>query len=187
VFKFISCTISLATPIQRTPERFNITVPAVEQGINGQFDVIVSYNVIHTTESVRKSVSNLKSSLTSDGILFVIESAKNETWATLAWGLLDGWWFFKDYDLQPADPMLNPETWEMVLAQDRFGTVLTCPKDNNERSHVEKFMFICTQRMINKTKINAKKEWWETNCYEFDPFANNKITNEDPILKLTYS
>jgi hypothetical protein len=32
VFKFISCTISLATPIQRTPQRFNINLFCIKRG-----------------------------------------------------------------------------------------------------------------------------------------------------------
>ena len=47
------------------------------QGLLGSFDIVISYNVIHTTESVMDSVVNLKSCLGDDGVLFIIESAKN--------------------------------------------------------------------------------------------------------------
>lgn len=95
---------------------FDITKSALEQGVIGTFDIVISYNVIHTTDSIKTSVVNLKSCLGEDGTLFIIESAKNETWATLAWGVLDGWWFFKDYDLRPFDPMMEPEKWEHILS-----------------------------------------------------------------------
>ena len=94
---------------------FDITKNAPQQGVMGSFDIVVSYNVIHTTESIKDSVLNLKSCLGNDGTLFIIESAKNETWATLAWGVLDGWWYFKDYDLRPFEPMMEPEKWENTL------------------------------------------------------------------------
>ena len=120
---------------------FDITKSAPMQGLLGSFDIVISYNVIHTTESVMDSVVNLKSCLGDDGVLFIIESAKNETWATLAWGILDGWWYFKDYDLRPTEPMLEPEKWERVLNEVGFGSVHSCPIDECERTHVENFFF----------------------------------------------
>eukprot|EP01113_Clastostelium_recurvatum_P050190 TRINITY_DN9446_c0_g1_i2.p1 TRINITY_DN9446_c0_g1~~TRINITY_DN9446_c0_g1_i2.p1 ORF type:complete len:5053 (-),score=624.11 TRINITY_DN9446_c0_g1_i2:50-15208(-) len=145
--------------------KFDITKPGPAQGLFGAFDLIISYNVIHTTESVRASVSNLKASLGPEGNLFVIESARNETWSTLAWGLLDGWWFFKDTDLRPHDPMLDPDTWEAVLKQEGFADAYVCPQDPRERDHVEKFLFICPNTVYHyrgaaPPSNTAPHRWW---------------------------
>ncbi|KAH3845662.1 hypothetical protein DPMN_087944 [Dreissena polymorpha] len=142
---------------------FDITKNAVKQGILGSYDIVISYNVIHTTESVYQSVKNLKTCLGEDGALFIIESAKNETWATLAWGILDGWWYFKDYDLRPYEPMLEPEKWEEVLKKSGFRSVHSCPMDAEERKHVEKFLFVCTNKPKHAEFIPAPTDgWWKS-------------------------
>jgi 2-polyprenyl-3-methyl-5-hydroxy-6-metoxy-1,4-benzoquinol methylase len=141
---------------------FDITKSAPKQGVFGSFDIIVSYNVIHTTQSITKSVLNLKSCLAGDGKLFIIESAKNETWATLAWGIWDGWWFFEDYDLRPAEPMMEPEKWEQVLESVGFQSVLTCPSQREERKHVEKFLFLCSSDSRKGAENVSSIGWWET-------------------------
>ncbi|XP_028402765.1 uncharacterized protein LOC114525576 [Dendronephthya gigantea] len=151
---------------------FDITKSAPKQGLLGSFDIIVSYNVIHTTQSIIESVLNLKSCLAGDGKLFIIESAKNETWATLAWGILDGWWYFNDYDLRPAEPMMEPEKWEKVLKSVGFQSVATCPTQNDERKHVEKFLFLCSSKLTSDAKkyaeISSSLGWWETDIGRFD-------------------
>ena len=145
---------------------FDITKNAPKQGLLGSFDIIVSYNVIHTTQSIIESVLNLKSCMADDGKIFIIESAKNETWATLAWGILDGWWYFKDYDLRPAEPMMEPEKWERVLKSVGFQSVITCPSKSEERKHVEKFLFLCCARPLSNARqsseVAVSLPWWET-------------------------
>ena len=142
---------------------FDITKSAVKQGLLGSYDIVISYNVIHTTESVYKSVTNLRTCLGDDGTLFIIESAKNETWATLAWGILDGWWYFKDYDLRPYEPMLEPEKWEEVLEKSGFKSVFSFPMDESERKHVEKFLFVCSNKEKYAEHIAAPTQgWWKS-------------------------
>ena len=162
---------------------FDITKSAPKQGLLGSFDILVSYNVIHTTQSIMESVLNLKSCLGGDGTLFIIESAKNETWATLAWGILDGWWYFNDFEVRPAEPMMEVEKWERVLSTAGFQSVLTCPNQEGERDHVEKFMFVCNEKPItNAPKCSLaipNPGWWETDTGRFDPIKKlEELENE---------
>ena len=163
---------------------FDITKSAPKQGLFGSFDIIVSYNVIHTTQSIIESVLNLKSCLAGDGKLFIIESAKNETWATLAWGILDGWWYFEDYDLRPAEPMMEPEKWEHVLKSVGFQSVVTCPSQNDERKHVEKFLFLCSLKPISEYRQCVEHVssigWWETDNGKLVTFI---LTHGSLVLK----
>ncbi|XP_052060290.1 polyketide synthase PksN-like [Mytilus californianus] len=153
---------------------FDITKSALEQGVIGTFDIVISYNVIHTTDSIKTSVVNLKSCLGEDGTLFIIESAKNETWATLAWGVLDGWWFFKDYDLRPFEPMMEPKKWEHILSNIGFASVVSCPFDEEDRNEVEKFLFVCCVKPLNLSE-SRRTRWWENIDTDFE----NKIELED--------
>ncbi|XP_031561672.1 uncharacterized protein LOC116297562 [Actinia tenebrosa] len=148
---------------------FDITKSAPKQGILGSFDIVISYNVIHTTESIIKSVANLKSCLGEEGTLFIIESARNDTWATLAWGLLDGWWYFKDYDLRSAEPMLEADKWEAVLKDIGFGSICTCPVNEDERRHVEKCLFACSNKQFEPSEL-VRPGWWETDAHRFNPY-----------------
>ena len=161
---------------------FDITKNPIMQGLLGSFDIVISYNVIHTTESILASVVNLSSCLGEDGILFIIESAMNETWATLAWGILDGWWYFKDFELRPAEPMLEPKQWEMILSKASFASVYSFPTNINEREHVEKFLFICSAKKLHGATSNNQLEWWECVTQKLQPAnKHNEITNEDQV------
>jgi malonyl CoA-acyl carrier protein transacylase len=106
---------------------------------------MVSYNVVHTTPDVRSALTGLRNALSSDGQLFLIESCRNETWATLCWGVLDGWWYANDSDVRPCDPMLEHHQWSSVLREVGLRCVFKCPRDTerDEQSYVEKFLFVC--------------------------------------------
>ena len=161
---------------------FDITKNPIMQGLLGSFDIVISYNVIHTTESILASVVNLSSCLGEGGTLFIIESAMNETWATLAWGILDGWWYFKDYELRPAEPMLEPKQWEIILSKVGFASVYSFPTNTNEREHVEKFLFVCSAKKLHGTTSANQLEWWECDTQNFQPTnKHNEITSEDQV------
>ena len=175
---------------------FDITKNPTMQGILGSFDIVISYNVIHTTESIFASVANLHSCLGEDGVLFIIESAMNETWATLAWGILDGWWYFKDYELRPAEPMLEPNQWETVLGKVGFASIYSFPTNTNEREHVEKFLFICSAKKLQGATSVNQPEWWECITHEFQPTTKhdnskdqkyNEVVNNEDLLSINNS
>jgi len=164
---------------------FDITKSAVMQGLLGSFDIVISYNVIHTTESVLDSVLSLKSCLGEDGTLFIIESTMNETWETLAWGILDKWWFFKDFSVRPVEPMLEPQKWEAVLSNAGFASVHSYPVNNAERNHVKKFLFVCSPKQLLES-AHQQQGWWEMDAQKFDPVKQYNELKES-IPKITKS
>lgn len=131
---------------------YDITKNPELQGISGQFDFILAYNVVHTTQSIGKCFESLGRSLsTSSGesALFLIESALNETWATLSWGVLPGWWLFEDYDVRAHDPMLSVSEWEAVLSL-WFREVQSWPSPDmlvERADSVEKSLFVARRPM----------------------------------------
>ena len=128
---------------------FDVTKDPIMQGVIGSFDIVLTYNVIHAVPSIIDAVSNIKHCLGDEGILFIIECVKNEMWATLTWGILDGWWIFQDYHIRPHEPMMEPEVWERVLTDAGFASVLSFPEVEHERSYVEKFLFICSIKPLD--------------------------------------
>ena len=162
---------------------FDITKNPIIQGVLESFNIVISYNVIHATENILASVINLNRCLGEDGVLFIIESALNNTWATLAWGILDSWWHFNDYDLRPAEPMLEPHQWETVLNKVGFASVYSFPTNIKEREHVEKFLFLCSAKKMHETTNIDQLEWWE--CSTQKVVKHNEINNEDQFNIIT--
>ena len=137
---------------------FDITKDPTMQGVIGSFDIVLTYNVIHAVPSIMYAVSNLKHCLDDKGILFIIECVRNEMWATLTWGILDGWWVFQDYHIRPHEPMMEPEVWERVLSNVGFSSVLSFPEEEHERTFIEKFLFVCSIKPLGSLPSNSRYE-----------------------------
>ena len=147
---------------------FDVTKDPPMQGVVDSFDIVVTFNVIHATPSITGALLNLKRCLGDEGTLFIIECAKNETWATLTWGLLDGWWLFQDYHIRPNEPMMEPDVWEKVLSDLGFASVLSFPVDQHERSYVEKFLFVCSAKSLDTSGTTLGVGWWEKQTQSVD-------------------
>ncbi|RWS11076.1 non-ribosomal peptide synthetase-like protein [Dinothrombium tinctorium] len=159
---------------------FDISKPAEEQEIKDKFDVIISYNVIHATESIRDTTSNLSSSLTKKGVLFIVENTRNNIWATLTWGILDGWWYFKDYDIR-SEVLSSAENWEKVLCELDFKTVYSCPLNKAEREYIEKFMFVCSKEKLEE--LQEIEGWWEREDLKFENSLKPKEKATKTVIK----
>jgi acyl carrier protein len=49
------------------------------------------------------------------------EGSQNNIFATLTFGLLDGWWLYEDEHLRiPGSPLLYPATWQKILEEEGF-------------------------------------------------------------------
>ncbi|KAL6719406.1 hypothetical protein ACLMJK_003646 [Lecanora helva] len=72
--------------IEKTPS------PELQQ----RYHAVLSTNCIHATQDLTKSLANILKMLRPDGFLSLVEFTRNLFWFDLVFGLLDGWWFFKD-------------------------------------------------------------------------------------------
>ncbi|RWS21371.1 type I polyketide synthase-like protein, partial [Leptotrombidium deliense] len=180
---FVSHAEKLFSPISNRMKFhvFDITKPAAEQGIYEQFDVIVAYNVVHVTESLLQTAGNLCSTLNDTGVMFLLENTKNNIWATLTWGILDGWWFFKDYELR-SEVLCTAENWERTLKKLDFQTIYSCPTNEDERRYVEKYMFVCCKE--NFEKLEDVEGWWEKVELRFEDTLIPKKQDDDEVNKL---
>jgi 3-oxoacyl-(acyl-carrier-protein) synthase/SAM-dependent methyltransferase/acyl carrier protein len=90
----------------------------------GSFDMILAANVIHATRNIRQTLQRLKRLLKAGGLLILIEGTKPQDFGTLTMGMLDGWWLYEDEELRMKhSPLLDLESWGMVLATAGFGRV----------------------------------------------------------------
>ena len=93
------------------------------QGIPaGGFDVVVASNVVHATRRIATSLARLCRLLRPGGLLLLNELTRAGAFATMTFGLLDGWWAFDDAAARdPGGPLLSVPRWRAALAEAGFG------------------------------------------------------------------
>ncbi len=95
----------------------------IERAPDGQgfvaesFDVAVASNVLHATARIADTLRHVASLLRPGGVLLLNENVRLEAFATLTFGLLDGWWRFEDPATRLAGgPLLDRARWRAALA-----------------------------------------------------------------------
>ncbi|MFI8931749.1 amino acid adenylation domain-containing protein [Streptomyces sp. NPDC053474] len=103
---------------------FNAEHAPGPQGIDlGGFDIVVATNVLHATADISRTLRNVKATLRAGGLLFLNEMSRNTLLAHVTFGLLDGWWRYRDAALRiPGSPVLSAESWREVLQDEGFRT-----------------------------------------------------------------
>ncbi|KPA18737.1 polyketide synthase, partial [Candidatus Magnetomorum sp. HK-1] len=81
-----------------------------------QADIILATNVLHATKNIKTTLTNAKAALQANGILLINENIQKTIYATLTFGLLDGWWIYEDKNRRiPGSPLLTDQSWKNVL------------------------------------------------------------------------
>lgn len=93
------------------------TIPA---DLQGHYDIVISTNCIHATSNLGVSTTHIRNLLSQDGVLCLVELTRNLFWFDLVFGLLEGWWLFKD-DRQHA--LTHEALWEQCLHRSGFQSV----------------------------------------------------------------
>jgi polyketide synthase PksR len=111
--------------------RFDVEQRPEQQGLAaGAYDVVVASNVLHATASIARTLDHAKALLKRGGLLILNEIGRVQPFATLTFGLLDGWWRFSDAPLRlPGSPGLSAQSWERALDAAGFRRVVfACPE-----------------------------------------------------------
>jgi acyl transferase domain-containing protein/NAD(P)-dependent dehydrogenase (short-subunit alcohol dehydrogenase family)/acyl carrier protein len=103
-------------------QRLDIEQPVAGQGIEpGTYDLVIATNVLHATRDIRQTLRNAKAILHQNGYLVLNELSTAAVFNHVTFGLLDGWWLFKDSDIRmPGSPGLYPGSWQQVLEEEGF-------------------------------------------------------------------
>ncbi|CAM2069329.1 SDR family NAD(P)-dependent oxidoreductase [Sulfidibacter corallicola] len=98
-------------------EVLNLEQDLARQGFTpGQFDFIFGSNVVHATRNVRDTLARLKSLLRPGGLLVLNEITAVQDFATLTFGLTEGWWLYEDQGRRlPNSPLLDVPRWRALL------------------------------------------------------------------------
>ena len=108
------------------PKLWNIEHPLADQEIDiGTYDIAIATNVLHATKEIRATLRNVKAALKRKGVLILNEVIEKTIFGTLTFGLLDGWWRYKDEELRiPGSPLLHVDTWRKVLKEEGFCSIM---------------------------------------------------------------
>ncbi|HSN96684.1 MAG TPA: SDR family NAD(P)-dependent oxidoreductase, partial [Candidatus Nanopelagicales bacterium] len=92
------------------------------QGLSaGSMDIVLAANVVHATRDIEQSLGRLKGLLRTGGQLMLLETTRPQDFATVTFGLTEGWWLFEDPRWrQPHTPLLSPTLWRQLLHQEGF-------------------------------------------------------------------
>ncbi|MEU1660910.1 beta-ketoacyl synthase N-terminal-like domain-containing protein [Streptomyces griseofuscus] len=89
----------------------------------GRFDVVVATNVLHATSNVPGTLRNVRKALREGGILVLNEITARQDYATLTFGLTDGWWLSNDPYRIEHSPLLSSDQWRSLMHEAGFGAV----------------------------------------------------------------
>ncbi|CAM2010013.1 SDR family NAD(P)-dependent oxidoreductase [Acanthopleuribacter pedis] len=105
---------------------FDVTRDPAAQGIAvGGYDLVVATNVLHATPDMRTTLRHTKAVLRRGGVLVINEMSRGSLYAHLTFGLLEGWWRYRDGELRlPGCPGLSGSVWRDLLVQEGFNGVL---------------------------------------------------------------
>ncbi|MCY4584033.1 MAG: SDR family NAD(P)-dependent oxidoreductase, partial [Chloroflexi bacterium] len=92
------------------------------------YDLVIAANVLHATRDLGETLTHCRDLLAPSGQLVALEGLRGQGWMDLTFGLLEGWWRFKDK--YRADHALASESvWRQALADAGFGEVAVLHAD----------------------------------------------------------
>lgn len=148
--------------------------------LQGTYDIVIGTNVVHATSNIVNSTKRLRSLLKKGGFMVLSEVTRIVDWYDLVYGLLDGWWAFKDsrtYPLQPADD------WVRDLQQAGFESV-SYSKGDTEESNTQQLIIGSTKpSKVPSTSESVKARLRQSYRTETMPY---KIVEDTKILADVY-
>jgi acyl transferase domain-containing protein/NADPH:quinone reductase-like Zn-dependent oxidoreductase/acyl carrier protein len=102
-------------------DTLDIEADPIAQGLERHgYDVVLASDVLHATADLRGTLEHVKTLLASDGVLVLSEGVHAELGVILMFGMLKGWWLFRDTDLRADDPWIPREAWQRLLVESGF-------------------------------------------------------------------
>ncbi|CAH0023222.1 unnamed protein product [Clonostachys rhizophaga] len=103
---------------------FNIETGGDKQGLAlGSYDYVFAGNVVHATQDLRKTLSNLQKMLKPGGKLVLQEGVRHDDFGwSIAFGQLPGWWLAVEPE-RKWSPWIPIPLWDTMLKDAGFGGV----------------------------------------------------------------
>ena len=102
----------LALDIERDPENQGFALHG--------YDLVIAANVLHETRDLGEALAHCRRLLAPSALLVAVEETARKEWLDLTFGLLPGWWHFRDaYRSDYA--LVGPAVWRQALADAGLG------------------------------------------------------------------
>jgi acyl transferase domain-containing protein/NAD(P)-dependent dehydrogenase (short-subunit alcohol dehydrogenase family)/acyl carrier protein/SAM-dependent methyltransferase len=144
-----------------TFETLNVEKDPTAQGFPAEsFDLILAANVLHATRRMEGVLGNLKKILKPGGRLVINEVTSVQDFATMTFGLLDGWWLFEDGENRiPHTPLLSPGQWKSLLAGQGF-RIVDASSDGELEAKLGQSVIVAEKTPPRREeKANTEDEW----------------------------
>ena len=148
--------------------------------LQSTYDIVIGTNVVHATSNIVNSTRRMRSLLKKGGFIVLSEVTRIVDWYDLVYGLLDGWWAFKDtrkYPLQPA------EDWVRDLREAGFETASYSRGDTEESNTQQLIIGSTRSSKVTSTSEPVKARLRQSFRTETMPY---KIVDDTKILADVY-
>ena len=103
---------------------FDLERDAEPQGFDARsFDLILASDVVHATRDLRQTLGRLRELLVPGGHLVMTESTHSPRWFDIVFGMLEGWWLFRDFDVRPSHATIPFQKWDSLLKETGFAEI----------------------------------------------------------------
>ncbi|HVJ18921.1 MAG TPA: SDR family NAD(P)-dependent oxidoreductase, partial [Polyangiaceae bacterium] len=89
----------------------------------GSFDLVIASDVLHATRDLKKTLTNVKELLASEGMLLMLEVTNTPIFLDLIFGMTEGWWLFEDKERRKTHATMPPQQWRTLLEESEFSDV----------------------------------------------------------------
>lgn len=134
---------------------FDISKEPAKQGFElNSFDIILGYDVVHATPFLTKTLKNLKSLLTPNGLLILLEDVKIRRWVDMVWGFANGWWAFEDDDIRQLSPIAPIDKWKRAFEEVDFSNITIYPQAEEKQAVTDAALIIGQQgEILSRSEI----------------------------------
>jgi len=106
--------------------RFDVEADLAQQGLEPDgYDIVLATNVLHATSDLRVTLANLEACLAPAGMLMFLEVTRRRLSNDNVFGLLKGWWQYRDVELRPSSALLERPRWQALLREAGFENVVS--------------------------------------------------------------
>ncbi len=124
-----------------------------------EYDVILAANVLHATADLRHTLKQVGKLLSPGGMMVLLEGIERRRWLDMIFGLLDGWWKFRDHDLRPSHPLIGVTAWEKLLKESGFAETATISPEQSGGLFEQAVILGRTLPEAKQTPVSTPRHW----------------------------
>ncbi|PYG89177.1 amino acid adenylation domain-containing protein [Ruminiclostridium sufflavum DSM 19573] len=123
---------------------YNIDNYPVTQGYDyGKYDIIIGANVLHDAKILNTTLQYLRSLLTNQGMLVILELTTNKLFYKVSIGLIEGFSGYEDERVAVNEPLLSVEQWREKLLENKFSSIYSYPEKGSPAGNFEQNVILC--------------------------------------------